>query len=139
MPAIDVESPLLTSLRADLVEVRRQLSHYARLTTSLELQLERLDREQTRAHRRALELANLIELEEHRVLGDDAPSAKEIRRNRRSRSEEAVDLVRRKGQLTAQQVSDELDISASYASQLLSTAVVDGTLERATKGSYRVR
>ncbi len=58
---------LLNSMRDELLEVKRQLNHYARLTTSLELQLETLDRQQKRTYRRAEELVAAIELEQLRL------------------------------------------------------------------------
>lgn len=54
-------------MRDELLEVKRQLAHYARLTTSLELQLETLDRQQKRSYRRAEELLAAIELEQLRL------------------------------------------------------------------------
>lgn len=52
---------LLESLREELVEKKRQVAHYARLTTSLELQLETIDRQQQRCIRRIEQLAGEIE------------------------------------------------------------------------------
>lgn len=54
-------------MRDELLETKRQLAHYARLTTSLELQLETLDRQQKRTYRRAEELVAAIELEQLRL------------------------------------------------------------------------
>lgn len=58
---------LLLSLREELLEKKRQVAHYTRLTTSLELQLETIDRQQKRAYRRVEELADEIEREEVRL------------------------------------------------------------------------
>lgn len=58
---------LLLSMREELLEKRKQIAHYARLTTSLEMQLETIDRQQKRAYRRIEELGDEIELEEVRL------------------------------------------------------------------------
>lgn len=54
-------------MREELLEKRKQIAHYARLTTSLEMQLETIDRQQKRAYRRIEELGDEIELEEVRL------------------------------------------------------------------------
>lgn len=59
--------PLLQSLTDELAEKKRQVAHYARLTTTLELQLETIDRQQQKCIRRIEELAGEIEGEEIRL------------------------------------------------------------------------
>lgn len=83
---------LRDSIRMELTETRRQLNHYARLTTSLELQLETLDRQATQCYRRMEQLANNLELEEERLAtaGEIAPASDIPKRIRREREAAAV-------------------------------------------------
>lgn len=64
---IATSDQLVRSLKEELTEKKRQVAHYARLTTSLELQLETIDRQQQRCIRRIEELAGEIEGEEIRL------------------------------------------------------------------------
>lgn len=73
MAAAQRERRTVAELRAELDEQRRLVTHYSRMTTKLEMQLEQVDREQQRAYARVEQLATALEIEESRRLGGITP------------------------------------------------------------------
>lgn len=71
---VRVAGSVRAALEAELAEVRRRHKHYSRQITSLELQLEKVDREQQRTYRRIAQLEEALLATAGRALVRKFPS-----------------------------------------------------------------
>ena len=131
----------LASLRNELVEVRRRLTHYAREATELELRLERVDGEQQRAYRRSQELVEAIETEELEELKRESVAIAQSHRSLRpgQREEEVLAVLARHpdDDVAPAVLAAALHITPGYVYLLLSKMLKKGLVRRTGLGLYR--